>query len=269
MMHALSSRLLLFIAGSYYCFAPLCAEAQSDPTGGPFQYPQFRNVSGLSGAGYGLDSAGYPSFTGPTAFSTPVAPVLGHGRLVMSTDKTSFSLRPTFDGKRTNGTAFFTYGQTIGSFNIALSDMIKSTEFDQSYNFQIQYVPRRGAKWIASAGAQDVLGNGGSAGEGWPRYDRLSSRSLFGVVTYQADTGRSPVYISAGIGTRRFHSGFASVSYHVGGPLRTWVEHDGFGFNYGVLVTWKPIGFRSSSTVFTLVGLQRGRFFTLSTGIAF
>src|SRR5262249_48623398 len=119
---------------------PVGARAQGDPFSGPNQFPQFRNLSALGGCSYGVDEKGYFSLSGPTAFSTPVAPTMGRGQFRFAIGRTSFSSPPSVHSSRTNGTAFIAYGFTLGPFNITLSDLFKSNQFDQAYNLQIQYI---------------------------------------------------------------------------------------------------------------------------------
>src|SRR5947209_20214071 len=67
--------LLTAVASVFIQSAGLCSD---DPTAGPEHFPQFRNLSALAGSGFGADSKGYSTLSGPTALSTPVAPVLSH-----------------------------------------------------------------------------------------------------------------------------------------------------------------------------------------------
>lgn len=103
----------ILLAGMGLGIARQSAGAQGDPTIGPGQFPQFRNLSGLSGGGYGVDSQGYSSLSGPTAFSTPIAHVLGRGHFRLELAKASFGLFPNISGRGSNGTAVIAYGQTL------------------------------------------------------------------------------------------------------------------------------------------------------------
>src|SRR5690242_16955907 len=111
------------------------AAAQHNPFVGPGQYPQFRNLSGLAGGAYGLDAEGEGSLSGPTAYSTPIAYVLGHDQFRIGIGKASFSTSPNFDNNHSNGKGIFTFGHTFGSFNFAVTDFIKSAQWDQAYNY--------------------------------------------------------------------------------------------------------------------------------------
>src|SRR5437588_9861719 len=228
----------VMIAATTMLFAP-CARASDDPTAGPEHFPQFRNLSALAGSGFGADSQGYSSLSGPTALSTPVAHVLGHNQFRIAGGKMSFDSSPTLSSSKSNGTFYLMYGATIGPVNVAISPMFLSDRLDHAFNLQAQLIPKEGSHVVWSLGVQDIDGTGGSAGEGFPVEDGRSSRSIFGVVTYRLDTSRNPVYVTAGIGSRRFRGGIASASYQVVDPLRIYAEYDGFGINDGLLLTWK------------------------------
>lgn len=251
-----------------FTFSPSRALTQKDPFTGTNQFPQYRNLSGLAGGGYGVDEDGYPSLTGPTAFSTPVAHVLGHGRFWLAGAKTSFDSKPALINKATNGTGVLTFGFTLDRFNIALTDLFKSADLDQAYNAQIQYVFGRKARWAASFGVQDWNGNGGAAGTSI-RGDRLTSRSIFGVVTYRADTGATPFYLSAGIGRHRFGRLFGSASYQFVKPVRLWLEDDGYGINVGLLFATRFRAGNKPVELSTSVGLLKGQYFVWTLGFGF
>lgn len=246
----------------------VAGRAQSDPLLGKNQYPQYRNLSGLAGGGYGLDSQGYGSLSGPTAFSTPIAYVLGHDRIRLGIGALSFNGDPAFGGHRANGTGIITYGHSFGSVNIAFTDFIKSSKFDQAYNLQAGLVPFHDKPLAFSVGVQDVVGNGGSAGEK-ELTDRFSSQSVFLAATYRLVTTSAPVYFSAGIGTHRFGKAFASTSYRVARPLRLWLEYDGWGFNEGVLLAFRSGRRRTALETNATVGWVRGRYFALSLVFGF
>ena len=78
---------------------PALTQRRTDPLDGFAQYPQFRNLSGLAGGGYGVDVEGRASLSGPTAFSTPVAYVMGHNQWRIVGATMSFQ-RPAFDWTR-------------------------------------------------------------------------------------------------------------------------------------------------------------------------
>lgn len=242
--------------------------AQHQPNVGVNQFPQYRQLSGLAGGGYGLNFDGRSSLDGPTAFSTPIAYVLGHDEFRLATTSESFNSAPAFGIGVSNGKALISHGHTFGQFNIMASDVFKSHDLDQAYSLQAGIIPLHHERFGFSIGVQDILGQGGSAGNGLPT-DRHSSQSVFAVTTYRIDTQRRPIYISAGIGTRRFGKSFKSASYQFLKPLRGWVEYDGFGFNEGILLTGHTGRGRQSLEVNGNIGLIRGRYFTFGGGIGF
>ena len=240
-----------------------------DPFLGKNKYPQFRNLSGLAGGGYGTDAQGHRSDSGPTAFSTPTAYVLGHDSFFFANGGMNFRGALSLDERRLNGTLVGTYGHTFGQFNIAFTDFIKSYALDQVYNLQISLIPVHKNRLGISIGVQDGEGRGGSAGAGQPT-DRNFSQSIFGVFTYPLDVGApNPLFVSAGLGTHRFGNGFGSASYRVGGPLRIYMEYDGFGFNQGLLVTRRIGKGHGAFDIDGNVGLVRGKYFAFSLGVGF
>ena len=247
------------------------------------QFPPFRGVSALAGSTYGTDKEGYVTLSGATAFSTPTAFVLGHDQVQMALSEMSHDGAPTFVESRGKNVAFATYGHTFGSFNVAVSDLIKSHFLDQSFNLQVEYITPKPEPWAVSVGVQDWRGGGGAAGDKEPG-NTLSSRSFFGVVTYRFDTGhtpdvtvpegaedtvRRPLFVSLGIGTRRFFHPFGSASYQVVHPMRVWIEQDGFGVNEGVLFATKAGPGKRAPRLSLLLGYVKERYFVWGAGMGF
>lgn len=259
-VHAFSVLLLLGVSSSPQ-------RALNDPFLGPNQYPQYRNLSGLAGGGFGVDPRGYPSLVGPTAYSTPIAYVPGHDQIRILGAKMSFTSAPDVRIGHTNGSGVFLFGHTFGRINVAFSDLIKSSEWDQALNFQIGWIPPSPTAPAFSLGVQDIFGHGGAAGERLPG-DAASTRSLFGVVTWCAPL-HHPLYLSAGIGTCRFRQGFASASMPFSHSLRSWIEFDGYGLNEGFLwAVWqRKFGIRMETDL--TIGLIRGRYFLIGGGVGF
>lgn len=247
--------------------ASIC-HAQRDPLVGRDRFPEFRNLSGLAGGGYGVDVDGRPSLSGPVALSTPVAHVLGRDHLYLTGERTSLVNSPELRNTLTNGTLCVTYGHTFGTVNVAASDMIINALGKQVFNIQAQLIPARDSRVVASIGIQDFIwGGGGSSGELIPG-DTKSSRSAFGVLTYRLGDSR-PVYVSAGIGTRRFKQGFASLSCQILQPLRVYLEHDGFGLNTGLLAAWRLGTGCASTEVGLRAGIVQQRWITLGGTLGF
>ncbi len=242
--------------------------AQQDPLAGRNRFPEFRNLSGLAGGGYGVDSDGRLSLSGPTALSTPVAHVLGRDHFWILGEKTSLHNTPEINNSWTNGTFCLAYGHTFGQFNVAVSDTVLSGYGNQAINLQAQYIPLPSMRLVGSIGVQDIRGGGGSSGTNVPG-DNVKSTSYFGVVTYRFDACKAPLYVSAGIGTRRFRQGFLSASYRVLPPMRVWVEHDGFGPNFGALLTWLITRRGDGPEANVRAGLIQRRYVTLGVGLGF
>jgi hypothetical protein len=240
----------------------------NDPFLGHHHYPQFRNLSGLSGGGYGVDASGYPSLSGATALSTPVAPTMGRDTFRIVGGKMTYNRVLELSNKQSNGSLEFAYGHTFGSFNVMVSDMFISSAQDNAINAQIQYIPRGDAKWVPAVGIQDVFGTGGSAGQGLPT-DGDSSQSIYGVLTYRLDTRFHPLYISWGFGSHRFSQTFASGSLQLFRPLRGFLEYDGFGFNGGFLLTLKTSNHRKAPEFTANFAIVRGHYFYFGGGLGF
>lgn len=206
------------------------------------RFPQFRGLSGLSGAGSGVLSDGRPSFKGAMAYSTPIGHTLGGWSLAAGAGTISagrnlvFFSNENVDKVKGNGTAFFVAGLDLGPYgSLAGGFTFVSGEGD---NFSsLQYSPRGEGKFQWSLGCQDLGGSAGSSGEGAPDDDK-SSRSFYGAATYELSEG---VFATAGIGTRRFQKGFGSLSANLGSKVKAVAEHDGFGLNYGLAFSPGPL----------------------------
>jgi hypothetical protein len=87
------------------------------------------------------------------------------------------------------------------------------------------------------------------------------------VATFQATEGDSPLWISAGLGTKRFRNGFVNASAQVAQPLRLWAEYDGLDPNFGVLLTFRSTAARPVE-VNLLVGIVK-KYPTVALGLGF
>lgn len=257
-------RILLVIIG--LIATTLGAHAQNDLFGTD-RFPQFRGLSGLAGGGFGLSSDGRASLTGASAFSTPIAHVLGHSQWRLGYSIISEKDEFTLDIGSGNGTGFIMYGHSFPGFNVAISDMILSSFGDQAINLQAQFVPTSPSRVTFSTGVQDVSGDGGSSGTGVPG-DERNSTSFFGVATVRATDGENPLWISAGIGNKRFRNGFANVSLAVAKPVRLWAEYDGFDPNFGALFTFHSTSGERITEFTLLLGVVK-KYPTLAVGVGF
>ncbi len=252
------------VAISIILVAGVCHAA---PFTGAEQFYEFRDISGLSGSGYGVNADGYRSLTGPVALSTPVAPTLGHNQWQFEIGKLSNTNSLAWGNLHTNGTMYLTWGNTLGHTNIAVSDMILDSRGAQSTNIQIQPQLSENSRLSLSAGIQELFGADKSAGNNAPG-DMRSSRSAFGVFSYRFQSGEHALYFSGGWGTRRFKNGFASVSYRLLPVIRYYMEFDGWVFNQGVVFSYL-VADHGRYAVDAHIGLTDGKYPTIGFGVGF
>lgn len=249
------------------CFILIAGICTAAPFTGAEQFYEFRDISGLSGSGYGVNTQGYRSLSGPVALSTPVAPTLGHNQWQFEIGKLSNTNSFAWGNYHTNGTMYATWGNTYRNINIAVSEMILDSHGAQSTNLQAQLIPNPGSKWSFSLGVQELFGANKSAGNNAPG-DQRSSRSVFGVATYKIFGGGHALYVSAGGGTRRYKNGFASVSYRLIPNIRYYAEFDGWVINQG-LVFAHLFGEHGRYSVDAHAGFTDGKYPTIGFGVGF
>jgi hypothetical protein len=257
-------RTFWLIAATIILIPALCHAA---PFTGAEQFYEFRDLSGLSGAGYGVNEEGYRSLSGPIALSTPVAPTLGHNMWQFEIGKLSNTNSFAWGNYHTNGTIYATWGNTYRNINIAVSDMVLDSEGAQSTNLQVQLIPPANSRWSLSAGVQELFGANKSAGNNDPN-DQRSSRSVFGVATYRVMDGAHAFYVSGGIGTRRYKNSFASMSIRVIPCIRYYAEFDGFVVNQGLV--WSHLFSKDGRySVDAHLGFTDGKYPTMGVGFGF
>ena len=105
------------------------------------------------------------------------------------------------------------------------------------------------------------------SGTGVPGDERTST-SFFGVATIRATDGENPLWISAGVGNKRFRNGFINASAAVAKPVRLWAEYDGFDPNFGALFTLHSGGGDRPTEFTILVGMVK-KYPTLAFGLGF
>jgi hypothetical protein len=226
----------------------IAGTALAQPLSGPGQYPQFRNVSGLPGGLFGVSADGRPSMLGAMTISTPIGYSLGHNHIGlgfanMSRDRTLRFPQSRTNNDDANGTGFGMIGLTSRYGHVTLSGMVLSGIGDTVLNAQFQpNLPRMPKGLGVSFGVQDAFSTGGSAGVRRPE-DTQTSRSFFGVATYEAARG---VHLSVGAGDRRFQGVFGSASVNVGQRVKLFVENDTFNTNYGIGWNVGPLRRRQS-----------------------
>jgi hypothetical protein len=245
--------ILVILLGTHAAFA----QQRFD---GKRQYPQARSVSGLAGGGSAVTPNGKPSNKGALALSTPIAYTISedHAVLTGGTTSSDANLR-WFDGdvatNGSNGTAVAMFGQRIGDFDLGVS-LVQTSRLSEDRVVNLQFAPRRSfGRLRVAAGVQDLLDQTVTT----PDYG-VSTRSLFIASTYEAG---GKAYVTGGVGTHRFQSGFLSASAPLVGSSRWMVEHDGYGWNYGVGIDL----FKSDVAAF--VGVCQGRYATWSLSLRF
>ncbi len=226
----------LFVGGS----------ALAQPLSGARQYPQFRNMSGLPGGLFGVNSMGRPSMWGAMGISTPVGYSLSDyhvalGFANMSRDRTLRFPNGSRDASDANGTGQAMIGIPTSYGAVTISGMLHSGVGDSVLN--LQYAPSFGPRGLGvkglgvSVGVQDAFSTGGSAGQGQPS-DNDSSRSYYVVATYEIKQG---IHVSLGKGDRRFAGLFGNASISVGPRVKLVVENDTFNTNYAVAYSLGPL----------------------------
>ncbi|MCW5941709.1 MAG: hypothetical protein KIS66_05730 [Fimbriimonadaceae bacterium] len=251
-----------------------CANLGSAQSGlaGRDQFPQFRGLTGLSGSGFAVGEDGRPGGRGPMAISTPIGHTLGKwsavaGGAVVSPDR-RFNAR--FPGRSAygNGNGFLLLGADLGRHgNLAATCDFLSSYSDTAWH--LQYSPVLKGPVQVAVGVLDLTGNGGSSGQDLPG-DERSSRSFFGVATVKVRDG---AYVSLGTGTRRYQKGFGNASLDLAKSLQAVVEHDGFGWNYGL--AFRPFGDQGPVVegrrvkVTAFLGLVQSRYATWSVVIGY
>ncbi len=252
-------------------FAACAAVAGAENISGTHTYPQFRNVSALSGGMFGVLPSGKASIAGAMAISTPIGYSLGKGVFAagignMSNDQTLRFFSSKDKDKnfgQSNGTGYLMEGFRTPFGALTVGGELLSLAGDTCLNLQWQ-APTTDPRLGLSVGVQDTFGVGGSAGEGLPT-DGDSSTSYFGVGTYQVNPD---LYVSLGAGTRRFKGVFGNVSYGLSPKLKAVAEYDTYNWNGAVAYDAGSILHNRVSTTIGL-GTIRGKNTFFSVGFNF
>ncbi|HVT14304.1 MAG TPA: hypothetical protein VHE55_18720 [Fimbriimonadaceae bacterium] len=238
------------------------------------QYAQFRNMSGLPGGSFGVNQDGDPDMSGAMAISTPIAYSLRGGHYVAIGSNTSYDSRLRFPSKpklkdfgvTSNGTASAMAGISTSIGDLTVGMNVVSGAFENCYN--VLFTPNQPkGKFTLAVGAEGLFSAGGFIGPGF-HSDADRAISAFGVGTF--DLGKN-IYVSGGWGTSRFAKGFANMSVGLGPRARVTVEHDGYGWNYGIggEVAKVRMGHGRDIHVTAFLGKIQGRYAFWSLGIAF
>lgn len=258
------------------------AHAQIELTGKD-QFPQFRTLSALPGGSYAVTADGRLDMRGAMSLSTPVAYSLNNWRVAFGIANVAASARPNFRfrGGRDltgngNGTGQVSFGvplRSMGSATVGVG--VLSGLGDNVINVHWQPPKQDQNKVVFGVGVQDLFDDGGAAGENLPG-DRDSSQSLYAVGTWKASR---ELYVSAGVGTRRFKGAFANASYGVTPWAKATLEYDTFNWNYGLGIDlgeafsnrsreWEPETSGRGSLIMH-VGMIRGKYFYAAFNVTF
>lgn len=212
---------------------------------GEDQFPQFRHLGGFPGNGHLLRWGGVPGGEyGVVTLSTPTALALRGGAYAVGgsmLSRDSSFIGPNFgdiDLVEGNGTGQILVGIPIGEEygHLSATALFLSGLGDTAFGFHWQPGDQSTQEnWRWAIGVQDIVGDGGSSGEGQPG-DADSSTSLYGVITYRPS---ERIFISGGLGTRRFQPAFASISANLAPRVTAFAEHDSFNINTGLAYTFR------------------------------
>ena len=212
--------------------AATIAHSQVDPWNFRGQFPQFRDLSGLPGAGFGLTSKGQPSIEGAMAISTPIGFSLAPGTFDIGISNRSVNNQPRFfemsstgnDISSGTGQVMAGFRTPIGTLTISLE--VLSTQLDSVANAQLQ-LPLSWDKGGVSIGIQNIWNRPEAASQDVVG-ERDLSRSVFAVATYEVEKG---AFLTLGDGDVRFRGVFGSISAMPAKRFKLLAEYDTFGWN--------------------------------------
>jgi hypothetical protein len=245
------------------------ASSQDPNLFGPNRFPQFRDMGGLSGSGFGVNSSGLVSTTGVVSLSTPIGFALGGYNLVVGgagrSQNASFqwvNTGKTQTNQKSDGTAQFIYGFDTNYGRIAISHMLLSSQLDSVQNLQWQ-LPIGNEFFGVSSGVHNITRRPHAAVDSLPIADSKNSRSYFLAGTYQTEQGHS---ITLGKGDTRYRGLFGSFNYQQSEAIRFFGEYDTFNWNYGV--TWGQQAGQGQHFFVTLASVA-GKYSTWTLNYAF
>jgi hypothetical protein len=213
----------------------MVAAAAADP-GHFHRFPDFRFISGLPGGGYGVTPEGAPGFNGATQISIPVAytpsgcSFIAAAHVGQLTDDFQLDLY----GDDVNGNLTLALGLGKAGKGWYLADMETSSAWESAYNIQKQLQAASGKRPAVAVGLLDLLDQrefSSSQGD-------AGARSFYVVGTKEIDWSDRPTYLTAGIGTGRFHNRpFGGLSHRLCERATGMVEYDGYSGNIGATVS--------------------------------
>lgn len=196
------------------------------------RYPQYRDISGLPGGGFGVNREGYVSFLGAYALTTPLGISMRSGENVFGFATRSDNLTLTSPGVSSDtgansaGSAQFIFGISTGIGDITIAHFVMSSRLDNTQN--IQFSPKiKSDSWNFSIGVQNYRGRGQRSGE-MVAGDEEFSRSVYVAATCEYKQGN---YFTIGKGDHRYQGLFANHTYSFDERFKHMIEWDRFGFN--------------------------------------
>jgi hypothetical protein len=246
----------------------LVAFGSAQPIGGPRTFPQFRDMAGLSGNGFGVTPEGEISLSGALTLSTPIAYTLRPGVMIAGGASRSFdrqfrwiNTKFASNTERSDGTI-----QLLGALDskwgaITFTHMIVSPDYDSVQHVQWT-APQGDTDWRFSFGIHNITNRPSANGDDNPVQDAKMSRSFFVVGTLDM---LNESYFSVGLGTTRYRPVFGSYSGMLTSGIRYYGEYDSFNWNYGIATEF-AVG---SKKAFVSLGFVRGDLATWTINFTF
>jgi hypothetical protein len=245
------------------------ANAQIPGLTGPGRFPQFRDMAGLSGNGFGVTKRGDPSILGVVSLSIPSGNVLGNGwrmaTLASRSQNSSFQWVNTGKSQtsaQSDGTFAGVFGFSTNFGNIALSHMILSSQLDSVQHVHWQ-LPIVSDNYSVSVGVHNITARPHAAGDSFPADDSKNSRSYFVAGTYQTEEGHA---LTLGKGDTRFKGLFGGMNMPLGEKSKFFAEFDTFNWNYGLA---HEVQIGENGRMFLTAGMVRGKFATWTVSVSF
>lgn len=218
------------------------------------EFSEFRYISALPGAGYGVTPDGQVGFDGAIHMNIPVAYTPCRGNYIVgywsgSTDP--WNIHIGTEGPYVNGTALIAAGFGKPGHGIYAAFMPTSKQSEAAWNWQIQLRRDDFDKPAVAFGVQD-------SADQRDRYPGRpgGGRSFYGVATGRLGTEDRFVFITLGWGGGRFNSRFfGGVSWPFHDKWSAFLEYDGYQFNTGMAHSWFPRFTSSRWNVISLFGL--------------
>lgn len=209
-------------------------------------YGDLRYSIGLPGNGFGVTNDGTTGFGGALHLGIPCAytPAAGNYSGSYSVSSRDHALRFGFRGEDINGTGHLGIGIGNPGSGLYISHTFVEERLSVNcWNVQYQVLSENAHCPAVAIGILDVFNE--RIGRGRAPH---GGRSLYAVASKEIVPGHKPLFGSAGIGTDRFHGGFAGLSWYPWEKLNLGMEYDGFLIQphlaYEVLATdaWSVIG---------------------------